>query len=173
MESDSDKKLDTETAKAVKVKIGILDGVGKKLTTCQELRRFFGELREGGVGTRAIESKAMKMVDEKEAKRLTKVGDFKTNKGRNKFRGSEREIEGKGGKTLTPPQRRDSRVVTDLVNVKIRIIDREERELRKKYHKEWSRMEDLGEQEEEQGGARGNSRRLSRKRRVSCSLVTL
>ena len=143
MESDSDIKLDTETARAVKVKIGILEVVGKKLTTCQELRRFFGDLREGGVGTRAIESKARKMVEEKVAKRLTKVGEIKINKGRNKLRGSEREREGKGGKALTPPQKRDSRVVMDLVNVKIRIIDREERELRKNYHREWNRMEDL------------------------------
>ena len=34
-------KMDTETAKAVKVKIGRLKVVGKSMTTCQELRRFF------------------------------------------------------------------------------------------------------------------------------------
>ena len=112
MESDSDKKLDTETAKAVKVKIGILDVVGKKLTTCQELRRFFGDLREGGVGTRVIESKARKMVEEKVAKRLTKVGELKVDNGRNNLRGDEGE-----SRKLTG---RDKRVVIDLVNVKIR-----------------------------------------------------
>ena len=31
----------------------------------------------------------------------------------------------------------------DLVKVKIGMIDREEREIRKNYYKEWSRMEDV------------------------------
>ena len=114
--------MDTETAKAVKVKIGRLKVVGKSMTTCQELRRFFGGLREGGVGTRAVESKARKMVEEKVAKRLTKVGGLKVDKGRNNFEG-----EGEG-KSVT---RRDERIVMDLVKVKIGIIDREEREVRK------------------------------------------
>ena len=48
MDIKSDSDMDTETADAVMVKIGKINEVGKKLTTCQELRRFFGGLREGG-----------------------------------------------------------------------------------------------------------------------------
>ena len=51
------------------------------------------------------------------AKRLTKVGELKVDKGRNNLRGDEGE-----SRKLTG---RDKRVVIDLVNVKIRIIDRE------------------------------------------------
>ena len=75
------------------------------------------------------------MVDEKVAKRLTKVGKNKVKIGSNNYEGGENE-----GREFTG---RDEKIVIDLVNVKIRIIDREERELRKNYHKEWTRLEDL------------------------------
>ena len=46
MGSESDTNIDT--ASAVIVKFGTINSVGKKLTTCQELRLFFGNLdREG------------------------------------------------------------------------------------------------------------------------------
>ena len=64
----------TATASAVKVKIGGLKAVGKKLVSSQELCRFFRELEREGVGTRSVESKARKMVEEQCSKNPNRAG---------------------------------------------------------------------------------------------------
>ena len=60
----------TETANAVDTKLGTLKAVGKKLVVCQELLQFFKELGRAGVGTRSLESKAAKIVGERNSKNL-------------------------------------------------------------------------------------------------------
>ena len=64
----------TATASAVKVKIGGLEAAGRKLVTSQELSKFFKELEREGVGTRSIESKARKLVEEQSCKNLRRAG---------------------------------------------------------------------------------------------------
>ena len=64
----------TATTSVVKVKIGGLKAVGKKLVSSQELCRFFRELEREGVGTRSVESKARKMVEEQCSKNPNRAG---------------------------------------------------------------------------------------------------
>ena len=127
----SDKHSDT--ARAMRTKFSWLEAAGLRLVVCQELTKFFHDLEVEGVGTGVIEAKARKMVGEKDCKNL--------------MTGGREERQGKKVKTGTNIDRvegmRDEKVVRDLVGVKVRMLYREERELRNKYKDEWYRLEDL------------------------------
>ena len=60
----------TETTMVVSTKLGKLEAVDRRLVMCQELLRFFKELEGEGVGTRSLESKARKLVEERHCKNL-------------------------------------------------------------------------------------------------------
>ena len=90
----------TETAMAVDMKLGKLEETGKRLMVCQELNLFFKGLEKEGVGTGSLESKARKMVEERNSKNLggeskpVKKVTFKTNKtGRNNYNEIVREVD--------------------------------------------------------------------------------
>ena len=82
----------TETASAVQAKIGTLKAVGRRLVMSQELGLFFKELEREGVGTRSLESKARKLVEEQVCKNLRRGQGNKVGTDSNNI------VEGEGNK---------------------------------------------------------------------------
>ena len=124
----------TETASAVQAKIGTLKAVRRRLVMSQELGLFFKELEREGVGTRSLESKARKLVEEQVCKNLRRGQGNKVGTDSNNI------VEGEGNKVEgSLGVQRDRKVVCDLLKTKIGILIREERGIRKEYFKEWTR----------------------------------